>query len=261
MCRLLAYLGTPISLYPLLYEPTHSLVVQSYQPREMISGVVNADGFGVGWYGNKNQEAFSYRHTIPIWNDVNLPGLSRYIESSCMVAYVRSATPGQALDMSNSQPFNYKNLLFIHNGRINKFRQTLYRKIRTKISDEIYNWISGSTDSEHILALVLDYLLIHPDWQVKQALHSALRDLGDWAEESQTDVDANVIISDGRELVAARYTTNSPAPSLYFIQDAPAFPNSTIIASEALFAGNWQSFPENSIIRVGENRAVKIGQI
>ncbi len=50
MCRLLAYLGSPVSLEHLLYKPEHSLIVQSYQPCEMTSGVVNADGFGVGWY-------------------------------------------------------------------------------------------------------------------------------------------------------------------------------------------------------------------
>ncbi|MHC5729947.1 MAG: ergothioneine biosynthesis protein EgtC, partial [Nostoc sp.] len=42
MCRLLAYLGSPVSLEHLLYKPEHSLIVQSYQPREMTSGVVNA---------------------------------------------------------------------------------------------------------------------------------------------------------------------------------------------------------------------------
>lgn len=258
MCRLVAYLGVPISLHPLLYEPEHSLVVQSYQPREMISGVVNADGFGVGWYGSPDQEAFSYRHTIPIWNDINLPSLSRYIQSDCLLAYVRSATPGQALDLSNSQPFGYKNLLFIHNGRIENFRQTLYRKIRTKLSDEIYNWISGSTDSEHILALVMERLRANPDEQIDTALHATLLDLQAWAEELYTEVSANIVISDGKQLVAARYTTKSPAPSLYWLQNARQFPNSVIIASEPLFKGGWQSFSENSIIRVGAECGVEI---
>lgn len=251
MCRLLAYLGKQIPLYPLLYQPQHSLVVQSYQPREMISGVVNADGFGVGWYGSDG-EAFSYRHTIPIWNDVNLPGLSRFIQSNCLLAYVRSATPGQALDLSNSQPFNYKNLLFIHNGRIDNFRQKLYRKIRATLSNEIYSWIGGSTDSEHILALILNYLQANPDWSVETALHSTLLDLQGWAEECKTNAHINVVISDGQELVAARYTTNPPAPSLYWIRHTEEFPNSVIVASEPLFRGDWQSFSENSIIRLGD---------
>lgn len=98
MCCLLAYLDSPISLEHLLYKPEHSLIVQSYQPREMISGVINADGFGVGWYHNqKDTDPFFYKNTLPIWNDINLPSLSRYVESKCVLAYVRSATPGQAI--------------------------------------------------------------------------------------------------------------------------------------------------------------------
>ena len=74
MCRLLAYLGYPVSLEDILYKPEHSLIVQSYQPREMTSGVVNADGFGVGWYDHeKKTNPFTYRNTLPVWNDLNLP--------------------------------------------------------------------------------------------------------------------------------------------------------------------------------------------
>ena len=50
MCRLLAYLGPSIALNRLISEPEHSLVVQSYAPREMTSGRLNADGFGFAWY-------------------------------------------------------------------------------------------------------------------------------------------------------------------------------------------------------------------
>ncbi|MEP0772297.1 class II glutamine amidotransferase, partial [Trichocoleus sp. ST-U1] len=49
MCRILGYLGSPILLDCLLSKPEHSLIVQSYEPREMTSGVVSADGFGIGW--------------------------------------------------------------------------------------------------------------------------------------------------------------------------------------------------------------------
>lgn len=89
MCRLLAYLGSPVSLEHLLYKPEHSLIVQSYQPREITSGVVNADGFGVGWYHiQKDIEPFTYKNTLSIWNDINLVSLNRYIESKCVLAYV-----------------------------------------------------------------------------------------------------------------------------------------------------------------------------
>ncbi|KAB8319819.1 ergothioneine biosynthesis protein EgtC [Tolypothrix campylonemoides VB511288] len=262
MCRLLAYLGSPVSLEPLLYKPEHSLVVQSYQPREMLSGVVNADGFGVGWYhAQKDIEPFTYKSTLPIWNDINLPSLSRYIESGCMLAYVRSATAGQALDFSNCQPFQYQCLLFIHNGRIDKFRQTLYRPIRSQLSDEIYQWIKGTTDSEHIFALLLSQWQANPGKSLEQVLQITLLKLQELAQSYQTDVFANVIISDGHRLIASRFSTKSPAPSLYWTDDHPTFPKSVIIASEPLSTGNWISCSENSIISVGEDCDIQIAQI
>jgi ergothioneine biosynthesis protein EgtC len=261
MCRLLAYIGSSTSLERLLYKPEHSLIVQSYQPREMLSGVVNADGFGVGWYDDKNIEAFTYRNILPIWNDVNLLGLSRYINSRNLLAYVRSATLGQALDFSNCQPFQYQNLLFIHNGKIDNFKKTLYREIRSLLSDIIYNGIAGTTDSEHIFSLILDRLQKYPHESLKQSLYMTLLQIKDLAQIFETNVLANLIISNGKSLIASRYATKSPAPSLYWLQNSPEFPNSVIIASEPLFDGNWHQVPENSIITVGEDCGIGIEQI
>jgi ergothioneine biosynthesis protein EgtC len=266
MCRLLGYIGSKVSLEALLFQPEHSLVVQSYQPREMLSGVVNADGFGVGWYDlHKDNCPFIYKNTLPIWNDINLPSLSRYVESENILAYIRSATTGQALDLSNSQPFTSDNLLCIHNGKIDKFRQTLYRPIRSKLSDKIYNWISGSTDSEHIFAMVLNYLLENPGKSIEQALHLTLIELKELAQEFQTYALANLVISDGKKIVASRYGTKLPAPSLYWLKNAVNLlnsnSNSVIIASEPLFNGDWNACPENSIMTVGEDCEIRIEQI
>jgi len=57
MCRLLGYLGPPIVLDYLLSKPEHSLIVQSYQPREMNSGLLNLTA-GVGWYHPKGYRPF-----------------------------------------------------------------------------------------------------------------------------------------------------------------------------------------------------------
>ncbi|WP_193193667.1 ergothioneine biosynthesis protein EgtC [Nostoc sp. MG11] len=262
MCRLLAYLGSPISLEKLLYKPEHSLIVQSYQPREMTSGVVNADGFGMGWYHNqKDTEPFIYKNTLPIWNDINLPSLSRYVESKCVLAYVRSATPGQAIDFANCQPFNDQQLLFIHNGRIENFRQTLHRKIRSTLTQNLYEKINGSTDSEHIFALLLSQIKINKHRPPQYALRTTLLTLLEMAKRYQVEVSANVVFSDGHRLIASRFTTTSPAPSLYWIRDDLIFPKSVIIASEPLFIGNWTACPENSIISVREDCDIQFEQI
>jgi glutamine amidotransferase len=262
MCRLLAYLGSPLSLEKLLYEPEHSLIVQSYQPKEMISGVVNADGFGVGWYhSQKDTNPFTYKNTLPIWNDINLPSLCRYVDSDCIVSYVRSATSGQALDFANCQPFAYQRLLFTHNGRIENFRSSLYRPIRNQLNDEIYQLIKGSTDSEHIFALLLNQWQANPGKSLEQALHHTLLQLSELAQQYQSQVFANIVISDGHRLIASRFATSLPAPSLYWLQDDSTFPQGVIIASEPLFAGNWNAVSPNSILSVGEDLEIQITNI
>ncbi len=254
MCRLLGYLGLPLSLDRLLYKPEHSLVVQSYQPREMTSGLLNADGFGVGWYHPQREvEPFTYKNTLPIWSDINLPSLSRYVESGCVLAQVRSATAGQAVDLSNCQPFQRGLISGVHNGYIENFRQSLYRPIRDRLSDAAYQSIGGSTDSEHIFALFTDALDATPTGSLVDALHKTLSTLSHLGEQYQAGFSANLIISDGNQLVASRFANRSTAPSLYWLLDDPLFPQAVLIASEPLFEGNWIACPEHSLLTVSHD--------
>jgi ergothioneine biosynthesis protein EgtC len=262
MCRLLGYLGSPILLNYLLNKPEHSLIVQSYQPREMTAGLLNADGFGIGWYhAKKDTNPFTYKNTLPIWNDINLPNLSRYIESNCIIANVRSATPGLAVDLNNCHPFDYEQLLFTHNGFIENFRQTLYRPMRERLSDRAYQSIKGSTDSEHIFALLIDELEASVDSNLEIGLHKTLLSLDLLARSQWVTVSANVIISDGHRLVGCRFAHNTATPSLYWLRDDPNFPDAVLLASEPLFQGNWIACPERSILTVGEDLDVKISSI
>lgn len=254
MCRLLGYLGAPIQLDSLLDKPEHSLIVQSYQPQEMTSGVVNADGFGIGWYRPQSEEnPFIYKNILPIWSDINLPYLSRYIKSSCILANVRSATVGQAVDLSNCHPFSNQKILFTHNGFIENFRQSLYRPICDRLSDPVYNSIKGSTDSEHIFGLFLENLQNFPSLPLEQILQKTLSNLIELAQPDQVAISANIILSDGHHLIASRFAVNTQPPSLYWIKNPLQFPQGVIIASEALFSGTWNQFTENSILAIGEN--------
>jgi glutamine amidotransferase len=254
MCRLLAYLGQSRSLTSILDEPEHSLIVQSYQPREMTAGVINADGFGIGWYRSPpDTEPFTYKNTLPIWNDVNLPQLCRYIESGCVLANIRSATELYSVSLSNCQPFAHEKITFIHNGFIHDFRHTLYRPIADRLPDHIYKLIKGSTDSEHIFGLFLDA------WQTSHclvtALHSTLLELATLAEKNQTSFSANIVVSDGQQLIASRYAFPStmPVPSLYWLRH-----EGITLASEPLDNRDWQRFPPYSLIKVGADMDIEI---
>ncbi|MBW4419130.1 MAG: ergothioneine biosynthesis protein EgtC [Myxacorys californica WJT36-NPBG1] len=264
MCRLLGYLGSPISLEQVLSQPEHSLIVQSYQPKEMKSGVVNADGFGVGWYdSDRESESFTYKNTVPIWSDVNLPSLSRYVESHCLLANVRSATAGIAVDLSNCQPFQYGQILSMHNGLIKDFRHTLYRPICDRLSDAAYQWVKGSTDSEHMIALLIDEL--ETSSTLIQALHHMLKVLTELGEKHQTPFSANFILSDGQQLVGSRYAYQLDSPSLYYLKDEPvkdhSVSNSVLIASEPLFEGNWESLPDRCLFTVHHDLTIDIQSV
>ena len=93
---MVAYLGkTERPLSSLVLDPQHSLLVQSYAPKEMMSGVVNADGFGVGWYAPEvDGEPAVYRSNAPIWADRSFASIAPRVRSSTIFAAVRSATPG-----------------------------------------------------------------------------------------------------------------------------------------------------------------------
>jgi len=262
MCRLLGYLGETIPLHLLLEKPDHSLIIQSYQPQEMTSGVVNADGFGIGWYDIKKQkEPFLYRSVLPIWNDINLPHLSRYIESNCMLANIRNATSGNSLDLSNSHPFSQDQIMAIHNGSIQNFRRSLYRVIRSQLDDTRYQNINGNTDSEHIFALILQILQL-PEMTLATALQKSLGMILNWAKEYQVSASLNLIITDGEKLIASRCAIGTAVPSLYWLKSDRFFPNSALVASERLFfSENWQTIPENSIIEINSDFSTQIYEI
>lgn len=256
MCRLLAYLGPPVSLARLLVEPEHSLLEQSYAPREMTSGRVNADGFGIAWYDSRRQEApFLYRNILPIWADVNLDSLARYVESGCVLANVRSATPGQSLDFVNTHPFLCGSVSAMHNGFVTEFRRTLQRPLRERLSDETYAAVRGDTDSELLSAWIFHHL--DGAEGLAQALTRALAGLAEMAPDAVMTL--NFILSDGRGLVASRLAQGARAPSLYYASGTLPFPGAVLIASEPLFDDEgWRSCPDSSVLTVEHNGDIRI---
>lgn len=156
MCRHLAYLGPPVSLAALLYEPVHSLVRQSWEPREQTHGTVNADGFGVGWYAPSiRSEPARYRRAGPIWADRSLASLAGVVVSGAVMAAVRSATPPAPIDESGAAPFASGRWLFSMNGAV-VGGQPAVAGLRRRLSDGRLAGIEGSSDSEVVFGLVLD---------------------------------------------------------------------------------------------------------
>jgi len=116
MCRHLAYLGAAVTLRSVLTDPPHGLLAQAWSPRRQRHGVVNADGFGVGWYADGDPEPARYRRARPIWSDPSFADLARVTRSRAVLAAVRSATPDTEAGEAAAAPYAAGRWLFSHNG-------------------------------------------------------------------------------------------------------------------------------------------------
>ncbi len=246
MCRLAAYLGKPLRLKHFLLEPPHSLYVQSWQPRELVYARLNADGYGFGWFDPEQHPAV-YASTMPIWSDCNLPHLANTLTSPLWLAEIRSATAGNPVHQCNTPPFFDNSLIYVHNGFIGEFHMTVRPRIQDYLSAAISADINGNTDSEYLFALLRQVIAHNPELPLEIAIKRMFDLIGDWVGEMPALL--NMIVSDGRQLYAARHALNHASPSLYYTVGDEAFPEAGVIASER-FNGNenWQPVPDHHIL-------------
>ena len=212
MCRLMAYMGSPIIIDKLLYQPKNSLINQSINAKEL-EEPLNGDGFGIGWYvAEVNYEPVTFVSINPAWSNRNLRNLAPKIRTECFIAHVRAASVGEVSE-SNCHPFQYKNLLMMHNGGVENF-SLIKRQIREPLSDEFYNWIKGQTDSEHIFALLLHYLfketsevtpesVIHAFERTFEHLNRLMKQFG--IHEAAY---LNMVVTNGLFVVGTRYVSD-----------------------------------------------------
>jgi gamma-glutamyl hercynylcysteine S-oxide hydrolase len=234
MCRHLAYLGSPIALDALLLQPERSLLRQSYEPRHQVSGVVNADGFGAGWYDHAiRPEPARYRSDRPIWTDRSFASLAGLVHSGAVLAAVRSATPGFPVEESGAAPFTAGPWLFSHNGIVEGFAAGIGVELRASVSDARAAAIEGHTDSEVLFALTLDQL--DGGATPGAALGAVVK-----AVDARTNGRFNLLLTDGNRVAATAW-----GDSLFVRRSSAA----TIIASEPTDAApEWQRVPDRSLI-------------
>ncbi|BBZ11635.1 ergothioneine biosynthesis protein EgtC [Mycobacterium branderi] len=118
MCRHLGWLGREIAVSSLVLDPPHGLRTQSYAPRRQKHGLLNADGWGVGFFDGTTPRR--WRSAMPLWGDVSFESVAPALRSHCIVAAVRSATVGMPIEVSATAPFTDGRWLLSHNGIIDR---------------------------------------------------------------------------------------------------------------------------------------------
>jgi glutamine amidotransferase len=118
MCRHLGWLGAPRSLAALALDPPYGLLVQSYAPRRQKHGLMNADGWGAGFFDGTVPRR--WRSPAPLWGDVSFKSVAPALHSGCVVAAVRSATVGMPIEAGATAPFSDGHWLLSHNGVVDR---------------------------------------------------------------------------------------------------------------------------------------------
>lgn len=281
MCRFTLYLGPPVRLSTLLTEPAHSLIQQSYHSEER-SEPLNGDGFGVGWYAPRlSDEPALFHQVTPAWSSRNLFSMAPLITSPCVMAHVRAASPGSEVNLANCHPFGYGDYLLMHNGRIGSFHK-VRRRLLEGLTDEAFDVVRGSTDTEHLFAVFVDEIVrngcpVDPGGQgastgdgaqeLAERLVAAIRrTLALVREEGDGESSfLNVAVSDGRHVAVSRYTDDpdEDPESLYWLHGEMYEPagrsfaerrkddegEAVVVSSERLTDDpRWQVVPGGSVL-------------
>jgi glutamine amidotransferase len=122
MCRHLGWLGADVAVSSLVLDPPYGLRVQSYAPRRQKHCLLNADGWGVGFFDRSLEGEIPrrWRSAAPLWGDVSFESVAPALRSHCVVAAVRSATIGMPIEVSATAPFTDGQWLLSHNGIVDR---------------------------------------------------------------------------------------------------------------------------------------------
>lgn len=243
MCRHLAYVGRPRSLHSLVIEPQWSLLRQAWEPRHQKFGVVNADGFGVGWYADGDPTPARYRRDTPIWSDSSFAEVARVTTSHAVVAAVRSATDGTAPGVEAAAPFAAGRYLFSHNGRLDGWPGSV-TGLADKLPSAALLDLVARTDSALVWALVQEAMTM--GLSPERALSLTVRQT-----VTATTGRVNLLLHDGDTIVATR-----AGDTLFYRQ----LDHGVVVASEPFDDQSWHEVPDGSVV-VADQHHVAINPI
>ncbi|MDY7084150.1 MAG: ergothioneine biosynthesis protein EgtC [Actinomycetota bacterium] len=232
MCRHLAYLGPPVPLSRLLFEPAHSLAHQSWAPADMRGGgTINADGFGVGWYAEAGP--VRYRRATPLWSDTTLPGLASAVSAGAVLSAVRSATAGMPVTEQAAAPFGEGPWLFSHNGKVTGWPGSVAKLAATLPPVDLLT-LDAPTDAALLWALVRDRL--RGGAGPREAITDTIAEVAAAAPGSRL----NLLLTDGETVVASTY-----GHSLSVLERA----GSVLVSSEPLDDDpSWQPVDDRTLV-------------
>ena len=215
MCRFAAYLGEPVLIEDLLYEPDGALVHQAVDTELM--SFLNLGGFGLAAWDRtfpNPSRPLTYRvPNLPNF-DRNLRALAGKVRATAFVAHVRGVVydSKESVGSHNVHPFLFEGASFAlaQNGDLYDFSKMRYDLLE-HIDPRLLGLIEGTTDTEWVYALVLSQLS-DPFGrtgaeEAAEAVAASLEILRDLRERRgiATQSPVNLLLTDGDWMLATRY--------------------------------------------------------
>ncbi len=259
MCRLFGMLSVKpcnVSKY-LINDPCSLLAQSNADPKRP-----QRDGWGIGYYSDGAPVVI--RSSRPVYEEPErFSSVVRSASSRIIVAHIRRASNPRGLprdriiSAENSQPFNYKEYLFAHNGVINipdEVAERLggwRRKLRSLNDSEVYFW--------YIIKEITNGATLRNALKVFEGTLSDLwhENRGKYSDKERPYVGLNIILSDGKRLyVYCKYQKEDESEYSLCFREQPVFqlsylssPTRLIVASEKTNKeDDWQTLKSGQLI-------------
>jgi glutamine amidotransferase len=215
---------------------------------------VNVDGTGIAWWLPSEPRPLRYVTDGPAWTDVNLPHLAPRLWAPLQLAVVRSATPGLPVGRSTTPPLLHDDLALAHNGHVERFHEAVLPALLSRLTPREIARLDVVTDTRLLLLVLARHRADAPDAPDASLAHRVVRALVEVAEVAASAGAAatlNVLVGDGREIVATRFARGRAADSLALLERGARWPGAAVVASEPLDDDDgWRRLPEDTVVRL-----------
>ncbi len=196
-------------------------------------GKENPDGWGIGWYESEEPRIFKDGRSI-LEEESRFSELSEKVKSRIIIAHVRKST-GAPPSKVNSHPFQHKNWLFAHNGRVDKDH------LLSILKENFKRERKGETDSE-----VYFYWILECIENSKDVINGIKRAIKEVLNYNYTGL--NFLLSDGKRLYAFRYSIQSKKEYYSLWKLKRENKGVVLVCSEKLTEKEWKEINLGSLL-------------
>jgi len=267
MCRLYGFRANePTKVECTLVHAQNALLLQSQSDER---GRAHPDGWGIGYY--ENDLPVTKKNAKAAFHGFHFSNAAERVYSCAVISHVRLATVG-APSVTNCHPFRWGGWVCAHNGTVTAI-EDLRDEMMSELSESLRFSIRGNTDSELLFLWLMERFVRSEAADASECI--SLERLTEQLAEGIVEIDRrcrvaraekpaklNVVLTDGRVMVASRYRNSLSWVHRDGIRDCeicgiPHVDHSpgkqyhaVIIASEPVSNEAWQSIPEMTVVSI-----------